>query len=160
MAVFLISFLLLWGGLVSPAAAGLELSTDNRSLFFGRLQLGETKELIRAGSFHNEITCSSTGGKIWRLKIHLLHPLASGKQTIPLEQFQWQVVGTDGEGTIVNQHRYAPFRTAPQLVYISGPGETAGQQVKVQLKYQLVIPENQVSGIYQTIVRFTLTEVL
>lgn len=144
----------------SPALAALELSTDQRPLVFGMMQLGDTKELTQLGTYHNEVTCTSNNGRLWYVKINVLQPLSAGGDTIPLENFQWQLAWTNGIGTIPNPYHYVPFRLIPELVYVSGSNEAAGQPVRLQFKYALQIPEAQVSGAYQTTIRFTLTEIL
>jgi hypothetical protein len=142
------------------AYAALEISTDHRSLFFGLMKLGEEKGLAQLGVYHNQITCSSTNGNTWYLKINLLQPLSFAGETIPLENFQWQLVWTNGNGTQVGNYQYKPFSLFPDLVYTSGPGEASGQGINFQFKYSLKIPEVQLSGVYNTAIRFTLTEVL
>lgn len=146
--------------LALPAYAGLEISTDHRPLSFGLMRLGEEKELAQSGVYHNQITCSSTNAGAWYLKINLLQPLASGAETIPLENFQWQLVWASGNGTPVGSYHYKAFNLFPDLVYTSGPGEAAGGNIDLQFKYSLKIPENQLSGVYSTTIRFTLTEIL
>jgi hypothetical protein len=144
----------------TPAFAALELSTDHRSLVFGLMQPGDEKTLAQSGGFHTEVTCTSTGGMTWYLKISLLQPLTSGGESIPLEHFGWQVTRTDGNGTVVTRNEFRSFSLTPDLVYISGPGEADGRLVRLQFRYLLKLPEAQVGGAYQANVRFTLTEVL
>ena len=144
----------------TPAWAGLTLSTDHRAISFGLMQLGEEKALAEAGSFHNEITVSSTNGQTWYLKISLLQPLTFGSETIPLEAFSWQLATTTGNGTVVTPFQARPFSLTPELVYISGPNEAGGTNVRFQLKYLLKIPEAQARGLYQTTIRVTLAEIL
>src|SRR3989338_2290328 len=144
----------------TPAFAALELSTDHRPLFFGLMQPGEEKALAQSGSFHTEVTCASTGGVTWYLKISLLQPLTSGAESIPFENVGWQVTRTDGNGTVVTPNQFQSFSATPNLVYISGPGEADGRPVRIQFRYLLKLPEAQVSGAYQANIRFTLTEVL
>lgn len=153
-------FVLLLGGGVPLVEAGLEISTDHRSLFFGLMQLSEEKTLAQAGAYHNEVTCSSTNGAMWSLKINLLHPLTSGPETIPLDAFKWQLSWTDGTGTSAGRSEWKPFSLEPELVYISGPAEAAGAPIHFQFSYSLRIPDTQVRGVYQTTIRLTLTEVL
>ena len=148
------------GALAAPASAEVELSSDHRSLFFGFMRLGEEKTLAESGSFHNEITCASTGGASWYLKISLLQPLSSGAEEIPLDHFRWQLARTDGNGSVVTQSQFRGFMLTPDLVYISGPGEAGGQKIHLQFRYALTIPDTQVSGVYHTTIRFTLTELL
>ena len=153
--------LLVCVGVAGPAFAALGLSTDHRSLPFGIMQLGEEKILAQAGSFQNEITCSSTGGNAWYLKISLIQPLTSGGgEAVPLDAFKWQLTRTDGNGSVVTQSQFRPFSLAPDLVYISGPGEAAGASIHFQFRYSLKVPDAQTTGVYSTTVRFTLTEIL
>ena len=139
------------------AQAALDLSTDARALFFGRVQLGEEKELAGSGTYHNEIACVSTNQKPWDVYIELLQPFTSNQATIPLDAFEWQAVRVSGTGTLAT-HRSTAFQTTPALVYQSGPNETSGQTVTLQFKYLLRVPEHQPSGSYYTTVRFTLME--
>ena len=160
-AIRLAVLLLLGVGLAVPAFAGLQFSTDHRSLSFGLMRLGEEKILAQSGSFHNEVTCASTGGAAWYLKVNLVTPFSSGADEIPVEAFRWQLTQTDGTGSVVSQNQFRPFSLTPDLVYISGPGEdTSGTPVHLQLRYSLTIPNTQTAGSYLTTVRFTLTEVL
>lgn len=156
----LILILLFFLLLTFPAYAALQLVTDHRPLFFGLMHLGEEKELSAFGSYHNQITCSSTDGSTWYLKISLLQPLTFGMEQIPLENFKWQMVWTNGTGTSPNASRYKPFSLAADLVYISGPNEAGGNSINFQFKYSLKIPDTQVNGVYYATVRFTLTEAL
>jgi hypothetical protein len=155
----IIFVLLLILSLSCNAFAGLEISTDNRPLFFGLMQLGQARELAQLGAYHNQITCSSTNGNTWYLKISLLGPLSLGSKTIPLGNFKWQLVGTSGTGTVVNPYIDKDFSLVPDTVYISGTDEAAGTAVTFQFKYYLKIPDAQLSGVYNTTVRFTLMEI-
>jgi hypothetical protein len=143
-----------------PVYGAIEISTDHRALFFGPMQLGEEKELTQSGSYHNQITCSSSNGNTWYLKISLLQSLNSGIETIPLECFKWQLVWTNGKGTIPNPYRFKEFGLFPDLVYISASDEATGNLINFQFKYYLKIPETQLSGVYNTTIRFTLVEIL
>ncbi len=124
------------------------------------MELGQTKELAQSATFHNTITCSSDNGRAWHLKVHVLQPMAFGTEAIPVEAMQWQLESTTGIGATPTLRRYVPFELTPALVYISGADEAAGTSVQFHFKYSLTIPEEQVSGSYQTTIRFTLTEVL
>ena len=86
--------------------------------------------------------------------------MAFGTEAIPVESLQWELESTTGIGTTPTLRRYVPFELTPSLVYISGAGEATGTTVQFHFKYALTIPEEQVSGTYQTTIRFTLTEVL
>ena len=158
LAVLLACGALLQG--TSPAWAALEISTDQRPLAFGVMRLGEAKELAQLGAYHNEITCTSTNGHSWYLKISALQPLTSGPDAIPLDNFQWQLAWTNGLGTAPAPYQMSPMSLIPSLVYVSGPNEAQGEAIRVQLKYLLTIPEAQSSGVYHTTIQLTLTEIL
>lgn len=143
--------------------AALSLTTDHRPISFGVMELEEQKTLAQSGTYHNQITCTSTNGQPWYLKISVLTPFASVSspgEMIPLEQLTWRVVWTNGKGIVAAPHEFTPFSSAPQLVYMSHPDEASGQPVSLQLTYALQVPEVQVSGIYQTTIRLTFTELL
>ncbi len=143
-----------------PAWAGLTFSTDNRPLVFGVMEIGEERELVQGGAYHNQLTCSSTNGRAWYLKVSLLTPMTSGSDALPFDALEWQVVRTSGVGTVPSLHQWRPFSPQPETVYLGTADEAAGQPVQIELKYRLKIPEIQVSGPYQATIRFTLTEVL
>jgi hypothetical protein len=159
LTLFLVGFLFV-AAMAAPAGAALQLSTDHRSVFFGVMQLGEEKTLAHSGTYHNTVTVSSDGGQSWYLKISVLQPLTSGAHTIPLEAFTWQVTSTTGSGTLAQGNAPRPFFLTPDLVYLSGPNEAGGQPIQLQFRYALRVPDAQASGVYQTTIRFTLTEVL
>jgi len=147
-------------GLAPPLPAALQLSTDRRSVFFGIMNLGEEKTLANSGTYHNEVTVSSDDGRLWYLKVSLIQPLSSGDSTIPLDAFAWQVTSTSGSGTLGQGNDPRAFQLTPDLVYISGPNESGGVPVQLQFRYQLHVPDAQASGVYQSAIRFTLSEVL
>ncbi len=143
-----------------PAFAALKFSTDGRPVAFGMMRLGEEKILQQSGTYHNQITCSSTDGQPWYLKVNVLQPLTTGAETIPLEQFGWWLTSTTGRGTAAHPNMFTPFSLVPDTVYLSSTNEASGTAVTFQFRYQLKIPERQVSGVYSTTIRFTLTELL
>ena len=149
--------------LVLPATAlhaAVSFSTDHRPITFGLMRLDQEKTLAQYGTHHNEVTCSSTNGQAWYLKIQALQPLTSGADAIPLEQFAWELVSTSGRGTIAFPNQFTPFHLTPDTAYLSGPDEAGGVPVRLQFRYQLRIPARQTAGIYQTTIRFTFTELL
>jgi hypothetical protein len=143
-----------------PAAASLSFSSDHRAVFFGVMELGETKELAQSGSYQNQVTVSSSNGQAWYLKIHVMQPLSSGRHQIPLDRFQWQLSATSGHGTIQRRHEFTPFRASPDLVYISGADEASSRPVDFQFSYRIQLPEAQAAGVYHTTIRSTLSEIL
>lgn len=144
----------------SAADAGLSISTDNRAIDFGQILPGEAKELAYLGSYHNEIICNSTNQKMWYVKVNLLNPLSQGVNTIPTENFKWQLNWTDGEGTIPNSYNFKELSLFPELTYMSNISDSQGNDIHLRFKYYLEIPQAQAMGIYTTVIRFTLTEIL
>ena len=140
--------------------AALEFSSDQRPAAFGVMRLGEEKILAQSGSHQNQVTCSSTSGQAWYLKVNVLQPLSAGAETIPLEQFQWWLVSMSGHGTEAHPETFTPFSLMPDAVYLSSADEASGTPVTFQFRYRLQIPERQRSGVYSTTIRFTLTELL
>ncbi len=144
----------------SFAYAVLEISTDKKPVSFGLMDLGEEKELGRYGGYHHEITARSTNDNTWHLKINIFRPLTSGEHIIPLENFKWRLVSTDGRGALIYPYQYKEFSLSPELIYTSMSEENNGTRVKFRFKYLLKIPEMQVRGSYTTVIRFTITEML
>lgn len=142
------------------ADAILELSLEGNNLDFGFLNVGEEKELVDKGSYHQEVICKSTNNRTWNLNIYCLNPFATDKYALAWENFTWTVTWTDGKGTLIKEHDYVPFSAIPSLVYISQGEENTGTAVKLQFKYRLRIPLNQPMGNYFTLVRFSLIEPL
>ena len=155
-----IALLVAFGLATPPAWAALQITSDHRAIFFGLMKLDESKELAQSGSYHNEITCISTNGRQWQLKISLLQPLVGGGEEIAMENFEWQLAATTGHGNPAQPYRFVPFSLMPELVYMSATDEAEGTPVRFQFKYRLKIPELQVSGTYQTTIRITVTEML
>jgi len=144
----------------SAVYAALEISTDNRAVDFGQIKPSESKELAYLGGYHHEITCNSSNARTWYLKVSLISPLSQGSNTIPLENFKWQLNWTDGEGTVTNPYNFREFSLTPELTYMSGAADNQGEDVRLRFKYYLEIPPAQAMGIYTTVIRFTLTEIL
>ena len=161
LSILLLSFCMLNGLGMSSAWATFSLSVDSQPLSFDVMDPGQGKELVSQGNYHNEVTCQSTNGTTWYLKIHVTRPFSSASATVPLENFQWMLSEVQsGTGSPQNIGVYNAFTTSPTLVYISGNSDNSGTQVKARFRYQLTLPANQLSGVYSTIVRYTLTETL
>ncbi len=140
-------------------ARDFTMKTDTSNIPFGEMDMGEWKEL-GGGSYHNQLTCKSTNGRTWYIKIHVLAPLTSqGIRTIDNSHFRYIPVWTDGAGNLQN-NSYNAFTSTPALVYVSGPNDNGGNNINIQLKYDLSVPTNQVAGVYNTIVRYIMTETL
>jgi len=148
--------------LVAPtiAYAAISMSLDKNMLDFRTMNPGETREVADQGDYHNQITCSSTNSRTWYVKAHMIRPFTSRQFTMPSEALKWMVVSVgDGKGTIYNNlHTQNPFSTMPSTIYTSSDLDNTGTEVKIQLRYVLAVPKNQVAGNYDAIIRLTMAE--
>jgi hypothetical protein len=139
-------------------AATFTLEANNSTLSFGVLRNGEWRE---TGSSDYQVTCRSDGGSTWYLKIQLFSPLFSGMSSIEDQYLKWMGVWTDGSGILSNQYQYNPFNADTQmLVYTSGSTDNSGNAINIQLKFGILVPTDQISGNYNGVVRYIMTETL
>lgn len=142
-------------------AATFEITVDKAFIDFGFMEIGEFKEIKEQGDYHNEVTCKSDRGQTWYLKIHLVAPLQSGASEMPSANFKWKVIDViNGTGYAKNKNEFNSFSTAPMAVYTSSPEDNQGREVKIRFTYGLEIPQTQITGNYQCIMRYTFTETL
>lgn len=145
----------------SNAHATFEMTIDRPFVDFDFMEIGEFKEVMAQGSYHNEATCISDNGNTWYLKLHLLNPLESQDNEIPAWNFKWKVVEViNGAGYATNMNSFNNFSTTDLVAYTSASGDNDGTEVKIRFTYGLQIPEAQVTGNYQCVIRYTLTETL
>jgi hypothetical protein len=143
------------------AHATFEMSVDRPFVDFGFMDIGEFKELMEQGSYHNEVTCTSDNGNTWYLKLHLLAPLRSGTDEIQTTNFKWKIVEiVNGTGYPANENNFNNFSTAPLVAYTSSPGDSGGTAVGIRFTYGLQVPQTQITGNYQCVMRYTFTETL
>lgn len=144
------------------AQATLSMDIDVNNLDFRIMDPGQTYELADKGTYHNEVSCSSTNNRTWYLYAQAIRPFTSGIRTIPIENFKWMVVSVgDGKGTLLNNVNIAnPFTLTPGLIYTSDSLDNTGTVIRIRFRYVLTIPKNQVAGAYDSVVRFTMNEVL
>ena len=146
------------------ASAGITMSLDRDLVDFRIMEIGQTAEISDQGIYHNEVACTSTNNQTWYLKVHTVRPFTSGDglRTIPNENFKWKVVGVvNGKGTVFNNiNQPNSFTDTQGLVYTSDPLDNTGTEVKLQFRYILTIPKNQIAGNYTATVRWTMTEIL
>lgn len=159
LTVMVMMIVLVWAG---EAHAALTMNLDRSQLDFRAVNPGDTVVLADQGVYHNIVTCASTNGKTWYLKAHMVRPFTCGMYTIPGENFQWMCVSTgQGNGIVYNRINIAnPFTSTPGLVYTSDSTDNNGKEVKLQFRYILTIPKNQVAGSYDSVVRWTMLEIL
>lgn len=142
--------------------ASLTIDIDRNLLDFRAIDPGDSMEIADQGTYHNEITCTSTNNQTWYLKARLIRPLTYGTYTIPNENFRWIVVSIgDGKGTLYNNLNVAnPFTDMSQTIYTSADTDNTGTAVKIRFRYVVTIPKNQVAGPYDAVIRLTMNEYL
>ena len=143
------------------ADAAISMSLDKNMIDFRAMDPGDTREVSDQGSYHNQITCSSTNSRTWYIKAHMVKPFTYRQFTIPAESLKWMVVSVgDGKGTVYNNlNTQNPFSTIPGTIYTSSDLDNTGREVKIQLRYILAVQKNQVAGAYDGLIRLTMTEV-
>ena len=144
------------------AYAGITMTLDRDMVDFRTMEKGETREISDQGVYHNQVTCTSTNDKTWYLKVHTIRGFSSGAHVIPNEHFQWKVVTVvNGKGIVNgNINQANSFQDMSSLVYTSDPLDNTGTEVKLQFRYILTVPKNQIAGNYFASVRWTMTELL
>lgn len=146
----------------ADAHAAISMTADRTTLDFRAVDPGSIVELADQGSYHNEITCTSTNNKTWYLKANIVRPFTSGMNTIPSNNLKWIVVSAgDGKGTISGAiNMPTSFTTIPSIIYTSVDLDNTGTAVKIRFRYQLVVPKNQIAGAYDAVIRLTMNELL
>lgn len=134
------------------------LNLDKTSLDFGLLNPGERIELYSAGYYH-QLTGLSNNKKNWVLKIAMPADFAGpGGALMSKASFKWQLFWTNGSG--IKKEGWEGLGDDPQVIYTSGPADSQGEEIYIQLRYALDVPENIPSGNYSTILVYTMTETI
>ncbi|MBN1354371.1 MAG: hypothetical protein JW994_06860 [Candidatus Omnitrophica bacterium] len=144
------------------AAFDMTIEPNQRSIDFGRMDMGEEKTLEERGGYEHMFSFVSTNNRIWHFKAQLLRPFTSGVHTIPAENFEWVVDEIrNGQGSFTaNISQPSHFSTLPVLIYISSGADNTGATVQIKLKYKLKIPKYQAAGAYTAQIRFIMMEAL
>ncbi len=133
-----------------------KLSIDNDHLDFGLIKPGKTVQLY-PGRHYNQVAAVSNNGNIWYLKMAVTSGIQGTKgDNIPNDRLKWRVTSVDGDGVAVGD--WNSFTDGPVLVYVSGPQDTRGNEVKIYLQYALDVPADATSGNYQAAIFYTITE--
>jgi len=134
------------------------LTLDRTNLDFGLLKPGQRVELYPQGYYH-QITCVSNNKKTWYLKLSIPANIAGpGGYILPKDNFKWQVFWTNGSG--VKNEGWGVLQDNPAVVYTSGPMDSQGEEVYIQLRYALDVPGNIPTGNYNAVLVYTITESL
>jgi hypothetical protein len=147
---------------VPSSQAVITMTIDRAMVDFRIMENGQSTEVSDQGVYDNQVTCTSTNNVTWYLKTNLVRPFTSGPNTIPNENFSWKVVNVvNGRGMVFNNLNAAnSFTDARSLVYTSDPADNTGAEVRIQFRYLLTIPKNQIAGNYFATVRWTMNETL
>jgi len=132
------------------------LSLDNAHIGFGFLKPGESVELA-ADTYYNSVTCRSNKGVQWYLKISITGEVSGPQPPIQPGNFKWKVFKAEGDG--IAAEGWQGFSTVPVVAYTSGERDATGEDVVIQLKYRLDLPQSAIAGIYGVNVMYTMTDV-
>lgn len=136
-----------------------ELSIDRHVIDFKTLLPGQLMQDMPDNE-GVKVTAKTNNGNGWVLKISNLAELSDGSEVIPNKYFSWSgspskiATGTwYGKGT-------DNLSLTPVIAYSSSVAEYNNYPAGTDLffKFDLKVPEKQKSGIYRSIIAFTLTE--
>ncbi len=136
-----------------------ELSVDRSIVDFKAMAAKEEKNDQPDGE-GVKVTVKTNNGRPWFLKISDLSELSSGTDVIPNSQFTWSGYRSKtAKGTWFGNGRN-PFSLTPALAYSSAPTEYNNYPSGTDafFKFGVKIPDKQNSGVYRTVIAFTLTE--
>ncbi len=128
---------------------------DNASIDFGYVEPGKTVELNEA-AYYNAIECNSNKGKTWYLKVSVLGDISGPSPFVPLDSFKWTVFRAAGEGTPAEG--WQPFTPEQKVAYTSSGRDNTGEDVVIQFKYKLNLPNKAVGGYYRAKLLYTMTD--
>ena len=136
-----------------------ELAADRNIIDFKTMLPGETKRDMPDNE-GVKVTVRSNNGKPWFLKISDLYELSNGSDVIPNNNFVWYGYLSRGAAGTWYGKGDNFFALTPDLAYSSHASEYNNYPNGTDLyfKFGLKIPAKQNSGIYRSVVAFTLTE--
>jgi len=148
----------------APVYAEFDVSIEEETTFldFGAMESGETRILSEKGAYHHQINCTSDNGNIWYLKLDVVRPFTSGKNTIPAKSLFVEVEELPaGQGTVNSGlNRRQPLSPTTTLIYTSAGSDNTGTQVNLRMRYILEMRENQIAGAYSAHLQYLMVEKL
>ncbi len=142
-----------------------ELSVDRSIVDFKSMTAGEEKKDQPDGE-GVKVNVKSNNGRPWFLKISDLSELSSATDVIPNSQFSWYgYPSKTAKGTWFGNGENV-FSLTPALAYSSAPSEYNNYDVDPKkqngtdtfFKFGVKVPAKQNSGVYRSVIAFTLTE--
>jgi len=142
---------------VTVAASG-SLTVTPVGMSYGTRQAGETIA-YNEGSGHLVELTIKTNTNTWDVNVSKDQDLTSGTYTIPSSNFTYDSVYVSGNPNNPNVYSGLEFGTAgsPSNVTDSPAGGAKAQNLRVDVRYNLTIPEYQDPGTYQATHTYTLT---
>jgi hypothetical protein len=137
-----------------------ELSIDRNIIDFKTMLPGEVKRDMPDNE-GLKVNVKSNNGRPWFLKISDLSELSNGSDSIPNSQFSWSGYPADSahaSNWAGNGKNF--FSLTPILAYSSHPSEYNNYPTGTDMffKFALKVPAKQNSGVYRSVIAFTLTE--
>ncbi len=83
--------------------------------------------------------------------------MGQGGSVLPKDSLRWQIFGTNGSG-VKKEGWESLQKDKPTVIYTSGPLDSQGEEVYIQLKYALDTPGNVPAGNYSGALVYTMTE--
>ena len=136
-----------------------ELAVDRNIIDFKSMLPGDVKKDMPDNE-GLKITVKSNNGRPWFLKISDLGELTNGSDVIPNSQFNWYgYPSKTARGHWVGNGENT-FSLTPVLAYSSDVMEYNNYPTGTDMffKFGLKVPAKQNSGVYRSVVAFTLTE--
>jgi hypothetical protein len=136
-----------------------ELTVDRNLVDFKSMLPGEVKKDMPDNE-GLKVTVKSNNGRPWFLKVSDLSELSNGSDVIPNSQFNWYgYPSKSAAGTWVGNGENA-FSLTPVLAYSSAVSEYNNYPSGTDtfFKFGLKVPAKQNSGVYRSVIAFTLTE--
>lgn len=136
-----------------------ELTVDRNLIDFKTMLPGEIKRDMPDNE-GVKVSVKSNNGRPWYLKIGDLYELSNGTDSIPNANFSWYgAPARTASGTWYGKGDNALSLT-PEMAYSSHTSEYNNYPTGTDLffRFGLKVPAKQNSGIYRSVVAFTLTE--
>lgn len=136
-----------------------ELAVDRNIIDFKSMLPGEIKKDMPDNE-GLKITVKSNNGRPWFLKVSDLGELSNGSDVIPNSQFNWYGSPSKTAAGSWMGNGENVFSLTPALAYVSHATEYNNYPSGTDLffKFGLNVPSKQNSGVYRSVVAFTLTE--
>ncbi len=136
-----------------------ELSVDRNIVDFKSMNPGEVK-MDMPDNEGIKVNVKSNNGRPWYLKISDQFELSNGEDVIPNNDFLWSGYASKAATGVWHGKGDDSFSLTPALAYAAGVNEynNIPNGTDTYFKFGVKVPVKQNSGIYRSIIAFTLTE--